>query len=252
MRKILALTLIILLIPICVFARNTSFITDNASLLTEEEFNQLSQKLEEVNNENECDIIILTVTSLDGKTAQEYSDDYFDYNSFGFGDDNSGILLTIDITSRKWAMTTTGAAINMFSDSKLKRISENFVKYLSNGEYYDAFLSFIEDSEEVISAESWSYSSEDSGFPWILVVIASLIAFVIALIVVLVFKAQLKSVRYNRDAQSYVLPQTLNITSSNDIFLYSTVTKTAKPEPQNSTVHTGSSGTSHGGASGSF
>ncbi|MBQ7810328.1 MAG: hypothetical protein IJ346_05120 [Clostridia bacterium] len=85
-------------------------------------------------------------------------------------------------------------------------------------------------------------------------IVFSLVAgFVIALISVLVMKGKLKSVRRQPAAKDYLVPGSMNVTSSRDIFLYRNVTKRAKPkESSGSSTHTSSSGRSHGGGGGSF
>ena len=80
--------------------------------------------------------------------------------------------------------------------------------------------------------------------------------FVIANIFVGSMKKKLKSVRSQAAASSYVREDSLNITDSRDIYLYATVTRTAKPDDSSSSggssTHTSSSGATHGGGGGSF
>ena len=63
-------------------------------------------------------------------------------------------------------------------------------------------------------------------------------------------RAQLKSVRTQDSAVDYVRQGSMELTRSNDIFLYHTVTKTAKPKDSDSS--SGSSDSDHGGTGGSF
>ena len=66
----------------------------------------------------------------------------------------------------------------------------------------------------------------------------------------------MKTVRMKPDAADYMVNGSLQITRSNDVFLYHQVTKTAKPKDDDSgggsSVHTSSSGETHGGSGGSF
>ncbi len=61
------------------------------------------------------------------------------------------------------------------------------------------------------------------------VLVSFLVGFVIALIVTLVMKSQLKSVMAQRYAASYI-SKDLMLTQSQDVYLYRTVTKTARPK----------------------
>ena len=58
-----------------------------------------------------CDVIVVTVASLDGKTAESYADDYFDFNGYGLGQDRDGILLLLSMEDRDWAISTHGFAL---------------------------------------------------------------------------------------------------------------------------------------------
>ena len=76
----------------------------------------------------------------------------------------------------------------------------------------------------------------------------------LAFVVMAGYKGALKSVRAQAAANSYVRRDSMQLTMDRDLFLYRTVTATPKPKDRdsNSSSHTGSSGTSHGGRSGSF
>lgn len=75
-------------------------------------------------------------------------------------------------------------------------------------------------------------------------------ALLIGLIVMLIKLHQMKNVRRQDTAADYMKPGSMNLTDSQNIFLYSAVTKTAKPEePQ---THTSSSGETHGGRGGDY
>ena len=85
-------------------------------------------------------------------------------------------------------------------------------------------------------------------FEWGKAILISLvIGFVIAIIVVLVMKGKLKSVRMKDNATDYTVPGSMNITDGHELYLYSTVVATPKPRNDSSS---GSGGSSHGGGGG--
>ena len=55
----------------------------------------------EFKNQYNMDAVIVTSNNLNGKSQQDYADDYFDYNGYGVGEDKSGLLLLIDMDDRK-------------------------------------------------------------------------------------------------------------------------------------------------------
>ena len=57
-------------------------LVDQAELLTAEEQQQIQAKLDEVSEMHHCDAEVMTVNSLQGKTATEYADAAFDYDGY--------------------------------------------------------------------------------------------------------------------------------------------------------------------------
>ena len=119
-------------------------LVDQAELLTAEEQQQIQAKLDEVSELHHCDAVVMTVNSLEGKTATEYADDAFDYDGYGLGEDKAGILFLVDMGDRNWATSTHGYAITAFTDAGLSYIEEKLVSYLGDGEYAEAFNCFAE------------------------------------------------------------------------------------------------------------
>ena len=75
-------------------------LVDDADILTDSEEKELNQQLDTVSEEQECDVIIVTVDSLNGKTVEEYADDYYDDNGYGYGENDSGILFLVAMDDR--------------------------------------------------------------------------------------------------------------------------------------------------------
>jgi len=154
MKKRFNLLLIILLfvsfMPLSVYGetaaeyeRQLPRLVDAAGLLTEEQAERLTEKLDEVSERQNFDVIIVTVDSLGGYTATEYADDTFDYNGFGMGETKDGILLLISMEERDWAISTHGYGITVFTDAGLEYMVDNFIGYISNGDYYESLYKYI-------------------------------------------------------------------------------------------------------------
>lgn len=89
--------------------------------------------------------------------------------------------------------------------------------------------------------------------------IALAVAAVVAFIWVGVMKSKMNTARRQNAASNYVRPDSFKLTQSSDLFLYSTVSRTARARDDSSGSggggggsHTSSSGGSHGGSSGKF
>ena len=109
-------------------------VVDHANLLTGSEAQTLSERLKEIGDAYRCDVIVATVTTLGSKTSEEYADDFFDYNGYGYGatpDANGttvngdGILLLISIEDRDFAISTSGYGITAFTDYGIQTYLED-------------------------------------------------------------------------------------------------------------------------------
>ncbi|MBR6407520.1 MAG: TPM domain-containing protein [Clostridia bacterium] len=138
-------------------------LNDDASLLDSYERSSLLAKLDEISERQEMDIVIVTTDSTGDKTPTEYADDYYDYNGFGFGEDKDGILLLLSMDERDWAISTTGEAIQVFTDADQQDIVDRILPDLSGGDYYAAFDQFADICDEHIteSKNALSYDPKD-------------------------------------------------------------------------------------------
>ena len=237
-------------------------LTDSAGLLDDEEYDNILSALDEISVRQKFDVVIVTLESLgDYDSAMECADDYYDYGGFGYGADHDGVLLLISMEERDYWISTCGYGIKVFTDRGIDRMKEQIQPYLSSGDYYKAFNTFISWTDDYIidaRVDSEYENTELSDMPlsplWF--IIAFGLGMIISGITVAGMKGRLRSVRPKFRADSYVRDGSLNVTSSRDMFLYSSVSRTAKPEPESSSggsnTHTSSSGTTHGGGGGKF
>lgn len=237
-------------------------LVDYAGLLEDDEAETLEKKLDQISEDYDCDVVIVTEESINGARPMDYADDFFDYNDYGMGADKSGILLLLTMEERQWRMSTHGDAIQIFTDAGQEYISDRFVSSLSDAEYYEGFTEFADLCEEfIVQAQNGKpYDSgnlpEESQPFYITLLIALVTGFVLAVIVSVVMRSQMKTVHMKANASDYMKAGSLHINRSRDMFLYHHVMRTAKPKPQNSgggsSTHTSSSGQTHGGSGGSF
>lgn len=209
-------------------------IDDGADLLTEEQEAKLTIYLRSLGEKLDISLVVVTVDSLGGKSPRSYADDYYD--TYGFLPD--GALFLVSMEFRDWWVSTTGKCEDEISSDK---IEDAVVSYLSSGSYYAAFEAFGKSCEKQMTPAYFLGA-----------VICIAIGVVVALAVTLTLRSQMKSVRPQHSAASYICPGSLHITTSRDIYLYRTHTVTAKPKSNSSGSHSGSSGRSHGGGGGKF
>lgn len=237
-------------------------VIDDAGLIKASDEKELNKKIKNI-QKDKFDVVILTVRSLDGKSAQDYADDYYDNNDYGFDSEKSGVLFLVSKGDRKYHISTKGAGIKAFTDYGIGRIKEEIRPYLSDGDYFNACDEFLNITKDFVKAYK-DGTPYDTDNPYneeidyvILEVIALVIAFVIALISVGIMRLRMNTAKPKGTAMEYIKKGSFKLTSEKDIFMYSTVTKTAKPKDNDnsaggSTTHVSSSGSEHGGGGGSF
>lgn len=251
-----------------VFAEsNVARLLDEPDLLSDSEEADLESKLDEISERQKVDIVVAAVNSLEGMTAMEYADDFYDYNGYGFGAEKDGILFLISMGERDWYISTTGYGITAITDAGREYIAEQFIDDLSGGEYAAAFTTFAELCDEFITQAKTGepydvdHMPEEPFDPFGCLIIALGASFVISLIATRIMKGQLKSVHSQLVADSYVKEGSMRLTKEKDLFLYKKVDRRERPKPEDSgnsgssggsKTHTSSSGTTHGGGGGKF
>lgn len=240
----LVLISLLLWLTVGISAQGIPHLYDSADLLSAGEEAKLLARLDSISEAYGMDVVVLTLHSTAGKSPMEFADDYYDDN---FGDD--GILLLVSMEYRDWWISTAGRCISIFDDYCIESIGENVANHLGQRDYFDAFEAFVDDCEYYINGELNGYP-----FDFFTTLLISLgVGLVAALIVTGKLKGELKTVRVAYAAADYIKPGSLNITGSNDFFLYRNVRRVAKQTSSNgSRTHTSSSGRSHGGGGGKF
>lgn len=235
-------------------------LVDDADLLTNSEESTLLSLLDDISERQQVDIVVVTVDSLDGKSAQDYADDFYDYNGYGFGSENDGILLLISMEDRDWYISTTGYGITVVTDAGLEYMYGTFSDDLSDGNYAEAFTTFAEQCDDFITQANTGKPYDSGNLPKAPfgvvkhIIIAVAIGFIVALIVTGIMKSKLKSVHSQPSATDYVKKDSMHITENREMFLYRHIDRKEKPKNNGSgsSTHTSSSGTTHGGGGGKF
>lgn len=237
------------------FAESLPRLVDNGDLLTASEESLLLTRLNGLSEHYGMDVVVVTVDSTGFKNPRDYADDFYDNN--GYRPD--GVLLLVSMDERDWWISTSGSGITAFTDAGIEYLGEQFAPELSDENYAGAFGIFADQCDAFLAQAATgdpfdSHNLPKAPFNWVLnLVIAVAIGFIVALIVTAVMKSSLKSVRSQPAASNYVRPGSMNLTVSREFYLYSHVSKTAKPKQSSgSSTHVGSSGRSHGGGGGKF
>ncbi len=212
-----------------------SFVVDEAGLLTNEQIAQLNEKCKEVGAKYGIDVVICSQPSLNGKEVDVASADF--YNGAGYSD--NGVQIFVASEDRKIDVFAKGTADHRLA-VHLDTLRETATDFLLNGrdDYFSAFSSFVDKVDELYPPHVALY--------WI--PLSLVFGFLIALIPMMIAKKKLKTVDMQSGAADYVKEGSMNVTQSNDIFLYRHVDRKAKPK--NDSSHSSYGGGSH--SSGSY
>ncbi|MDR3219003.1 MAG: TPM domain-containing protein [Dysgonamonadaceae bacterium] len=283
MKKNISILLLVLLfcIPFAAPAaeipevRQLDRLTDRAGLLTDSEEASLLNQLDEISERQRCDVVIVTVNSLEGKSPTEYADDFFDYNGYGMGEYKDGILFLISMEERDWAISTHGYGITAFTDAGQEYLFGKIKSDLGNNDYSTAFVKFSTQCDEFITQakngepyNSGNLPKEKPNFGDFLISLFCSLIFGVS--VPGVMKAKMNTVQLKSAATEYVRKGSLNISGVGrmdnnsslnfaglrESLLYVTRSKVARVTKSSGTVgsstHTSFSGRTHGGSSGKF
>ena len=193
---------------------------------------------------------------MSGYDAQSSADDIYDYNGYGAGANDDGILLYICSSTRDYHFTTHADGERVFNPNGIAYLMKKVQPKLASDDYYTAMKTYATLADELLAmaANGKPFNKKQYDTSYLLMVLggAILIPLLIAFIMMSKKLAKMKTAVENDYAANYMKPGSKTLTVSRDLFLYSHITKTAKPKNNSSSSHTSSSGRSHGGGGGKF
>lgn len=225
---------------------------DYAQVLTTTEEQNLKRSIDLYIANHNMDMVIVTVKHHEKSSTMAYADDFYDYNGFGVGSNYDGVIFVLDFTFWQngdiW-ISTTGKAIDIYTDYRIDRILDSVVAKKNYG-YYEMFDTFIEQSNYYAKEGIPVYDStlEDRNSAWSYIITFSL---VIPSIVILILVLRNKMVKKSTTANVYLLKDSVIINKRSDKFITTHTTSVrindSSSSSGGSSTHTSSSGRSHGG-----
>lgn len=256
---------------------------DQAGLFSETEIIQLEEKIAQCRKSTKMDVVIVSAYADGERSAEEYADDYYDYGGFGVGKKASGVLLLYYMDGPgqpggECYISTTGTMINMLTDERIESILDDVYGDLGNRDFAGATEHFLEDVKAYVKegVESGQYTYDrDTGeivryhsIRLYEVAIAMVIAGILAGSVCLDIKKRYAMKQSSREVsnslQAYRADCAFHFSVAGDKMVNKYVRSV--PIPRNtssgsggrghsgsssagrSTIHTSSSGSSHGGS----
>lgn len=200
------LCLFCLTLPASAAKGYVDYVVDSANIIDDETEDKLSDRLRSLSSDNNMDIVILTVDYLNGKTAEAYADDYYDYNGYS----KDGILFLISMEHRDWAISTTGKGISVFTDQRCDDIFEHMMSALAVNDFDSAFVEFADSCESTFEQNNYYHRIKR-----MIIIFSSAVAgLIVAAIVTIKLSLELKSVGSKKNANNYLLQYTVHLNDS--------------------------------------
>lgn len=273
MKKQILILLTVCLLAVLVFsvsATDTGMqIQDDAGLLTDKQSQKLNDEVIRISQEYDCGIYVMTVDrwqDYGGSDVLDCAEEVYESYHLGYGQDADGLLLLLSMEERDYALYYNGYyAGSIFNDYALKQLEAEFLDDLANDDWAGGIRDYIDTCEAILLGDfaineypddAYIYTDgaiweTEESFSLETLAVVFILPCVIALIVCLILKSQMKSVR-KQSADAYISPGGLNLRIREDRFLYDTVTR-RRIDTSSSSGRSGGGGfRSSGGRSGKF
>lgn len=239
MKKRLSTVLIALLLILCISLpalaytsnRTLDLVTDAAAILNESDAAYLNSEAERITSLYDCEVIIVTVDSLDGYYVEDFSQAVFETYQYGCGEERSCVMLLLSYYDRKYDILAYGFGNEVFTDARKDILVEHIVPCLSEDRWYDAFDLYLKICEDFLYAttnglEHGEYDAPQFSLLKLLVTLA--LSAIPALIVILSMRKKMKTAVKQSNANAYIAENGINITYWDDHYVRSNVRRVAK------------------------
>jgi uncharacterized protein len=220
-------------------------IYDYADLLADEEVAELEDMANTYGAKRETSFMILTTNDTGGKDIVDYAEDFYDKEAPGYDKPHGNtVILTIDMKNRDVYLAGFYKAEEYLDNSRLDLIREKITPDLTDGNYYDAFHTFIETSSKYMGIRPGANPDNPLFNLWFQLLISIGVAGIV--VGVMLYSSGGKITVNDR---TYMDADNSQVLDRRDAYLRTTVTKQRKPSNNNNNGGGGGGGVSRGGHS---
>lgn len=124
---------------------DTQYVYDNASLLSDEEEQDLERSCAEFESNTDIHMVILTEYSSGSEDCQAIADDFYDKK---YPKEPNGVCFLIDMGQRQIVISTSGIMQYYMSDAEIDDILQAAQSYAKEGDYAGTFAKMITITQE--------------------------------------------------------------------------------------------------------
>lgn len=227
--------------------RTLPLVVDQANIIPDDVEAALIARCDTIAEEYKMEVAIVTASDFGGLIAEAYADDFYDFNGYGYGENDDGMLVVYkpgEEGEREIWITTHGNGSSVFFQGIREGIIADMKDYLIAEDYEKAFNMYLDRAEEQLKP----------GTPVIWLFVLALVGAVVGLLITGSMTAKNKTVIAQNQAKVYTRQGSMNVTGAQDVFAYSFVNTTPKAQNNDtdSSTHTSSSGRTHNGSGAKF
>ena len=232
---------------------------DAAELFSDEEEVELFGRIEKIHDTYDFDVTILTMNEIpDDSYDLRY---YFDWYE-GLDPTRDGVVVGVNMDefNREFSLSARNFGIEAFTEEAQDFVHEEVPPLLTDGEYFEAFNLFLDQTEEFLeTAKAGEPYEKPVDILTVLIFVVALpliLALLIAwLIVRFVFVAQMKTAVIKTEAKEFMVKDSLILEENSDVFTHESESRVYDPPSENKGGGSSSSsgyGGSRSGSSSSF
>lgn len=122
-------------------------VVDLADIFSDEDEAEMEERLAEIREEVQRDIVVYTDVTSYGFGEAVWSADFYDFNGYGIGDEFEGacLFINMDPNDRGWWVCCTGPDTrNLYSELYANQMDDELYEYMAAGEYTEGVKTWIE------------------------------------------------------------------------------------------------------------
>lgn len=124
-------------------AAGATLVQDDAGLFSESEIRQMRDIAQELVEEYDINVLLLTTERSYGYTSAAYAENFYEDGGYAGNGANGGLILVIDLGNREMNLVTDGVVMRFITDSREERIYDKGYVYASEGNYSLAMLAML-------------------------------------------------------------------------------------------------------------
>lgn len=225
-----------------------SWVQDDYDLLTYEEWDTLNQELSDIYEKYHYDAVLWISTDTDIEDVRKHVAEFMQEKEIGYGDSHEGMCIFNQPDTRDIAIVFRGDTQKLFPDNVQEIMIDKCKTKLKEDDMVGGYQSLIDDlatglervqEGKKVRPMDIDGSPLSADLPFYL-----LLSFVIMAIPTLIMTLyqvhKMKTKVPQPNANAYETGKGLKITEKQDMFLYSTISQTAKPKNDNNDSDSGS------------